>query len=90
MESLEAEHRKREEELKLLEDSEPKLKKELKSLHEAMTGMKAESKAMSDVDGLKRKFEVTKSQLLQMTESYRTRKQAMHQQVVNCLALTLM
>mmetsp|Transcript_24724 Transcript_24724/g.24952 ORF Transcript_24724/g.24952 Transcript_24724/m.24952 type:complete len:238 (+) Transcript_24724:359-1072(+) len=81
MESLQAERRKRERELDMLKSSEPKLRRELESLRTQMSEMEGESKQMSDIEGLRKKFEKTKNELHNLADGYNRRKVTMQQQV---------
>jgi intraflagellar transport protein 74 len=81
MESLQMEKKKREKELALLHDSEPKLNKELENLGTNMKRMENEMKQFADVNGLREAFEVTKLHLLDLRSSYTKRRDGMRQQV---------
>jgi len=81
MESLQAERKKREKELELLKDSEPKLHKELASLRENISRMQFEMKNFDDIQGLRSEFEATQQQLTELRHSYIKRRDALRQQV---------
>lgn len=81
MESLQAERKKREKELELLKDSEPKLHKELASLRENISRMQSEMKNFDDIQGLRSEFEATQQQLTELRHSYIKRRDALRQQV---------
>lgn len=82
MESLQAERRKRERELEMLKSSEPKLAREVDTLTKTLKEMRGETKAMSDIDGLRRKFDKTKNELHSLSDGYNRRRTAMQQQVL--------
>lgn len=81
MDSLQAEKRKREKEVNLLKESEPKLRKELENLREGMGRMQSEMKDFEDVAGMRDMFENTKRTLIDLRLSYQKRRDAMRQQV---------
>jgi len=81
MESLVAEKKKREKELDLLRDSEPKLHKELASLRDNIARMQSEMRNFDDIQGLRTEFESTQQQLTELRHSYIKRRDALRQQV---------
>jgi hypothetical protein len=81
MESLQAEKRKREKEVNLLKESEPKLRKELDNLREGMRRMQGEMRDFEDLAGMRSAFENTKRTLVDLRMSYQKRRDAMRQQV---------
>lgn len=97
MESLQAERRKRERELELLRNSEPKLEKEISSLKEGLKQMRKDMQVIEqlyitrpcvitlqeydNIDNLMRTFERTQSYLTELKKSYIKRRDATRQQV---------
>lgn len=81
MESLQAEKKKREKEVQLLKDSEPKLTAELENLRNGMSRMNGEMKDFEDVQGMRNAFETTKHTLVDLRMQYQKRRDAMRQQV---------
>jgi intraflagellar transport protein 74 len=81
MESLRAEHKKRQRELELLKTSEPKFMKELSSLKETIRRMRGEIEEFSDIDGLRRRYDKTQGKLQDLKRSYIKRRDAMRAQV---------
>jgi hypothetical protein len=81
MQSLQNEKKKREKELALLRDSEPKLNAELENLGNNMQRMENEMSDFDDVSGLRSAFDATKQMLLELRMSYTKRRDSMRQQV---------
>ena len=81
MEGLQKEKVKREKELALLRESEPKLTREIDNLKANISRMNREMSDFQDVAGLRRAFDTTKQQLTELRTSYTKRRDAMRQQV---------
>ena len=81
MENLQAEKKKREKELETLRNSEPKLIKEINGLKEEMTRLRNELNDFEDVEGMKRRYERTKVELLELHAQYIKRRDGMRQQM---------
>ncbi|CAM9135327.1 unnamed protein product, partial [Ectocarpus fasciculatus] len=81
MENLQAEKKKRERELETLRNSEPKLVKEIAGLKEEMTRLRNELNDFEDVEGMKRRYERTKVDLLELHTQYIKRRDGMRQQM---------
>ena len=81
MQSLQNDKKKREKELALLRDSEPKLNAELENLGNNMQRMENEMSDFDDVSGLRSAFDATKQMLLELRMSYTKRRDSMRQQV---------
>jgi septal ring factor EnvC (AmiA/AmiB activator) len=82
MEGLQAEKKKREKELELLRQSEPKLLRELSNIRETMQKMRTEMQGFQDIDGLRRAFDNTQAKLTELRQSYIKRRDTMRQQVI--------
>jgi len=82
MENLQIEKLKREQELELLKQSEPKLRKELDNSKETIARMKREMREFQDIDGLRRAFESTQALLQDQKRGYNNRKDSIRQQVL--------
>ena len=81
MESLQVEKRKRERDLELLMQSEPKLKGELVGLKEEMRRMTEEIEVFKDINGMRREFEKTQLFLQEQRRAYTKRRDSMRQQI---------
>jgi intraflagellar transport protein 74 len=81
LEDLQVQKKKREKELELMEQSEPKMANDLEEYKSRMTSMKQEMKEFEDIKGLREAFEGTKQQLVELRMSYQKRRDAMRQQV---------
>lgn len=81
MDTLYAEKRKREKEIKLLRDSEPKLEEQTNQLRTNISLIRNDIEMIKDPEIVKRAFEVTKANLLELKQSYINRKDSMRQQI---------
>jgi chromosome segregation ATPase len=81
MEALQKELKKRQNEIEILRNSEPKLAKELTSLSDAMTKMRGELGGFQDMEGLRFNFDRTQQRLQELRRGYMKRRDAMRQQV---------
>lgn len=80
MESLTIEKKKREHELELLKQSEPRLRKELETVKETMARMRREMREFQDIEGLRKAFDVTQTKLADLKQSYIKRRDSIRQQ----------
>jgi intraflagellar transport protein 74 len=81
MQNLQAERKKRGKELETLRNSEPKLIKEIGGLKEEMTRLNSELDDFEDIEGVKRRYERTKVELLELHGQYIKRRDGMRQQM---------
>lgn len=81
MENLQAEKKKRERELETLRNSEPKLVKEINGLKDEMARLKNELNDFEDIEGVRRRYERTKVELLELHGQYIKRRDGMRQQM---------
>lgn len=81
MENLQAEKRKREKELETLRNSEPRLISEIASLKDEMIRLRNELDDFEDIEGVKRRYERTKVELLDLHAQYVKRRDGMRQQM---------
>lgn len=81
MENLQSEKKKRERELETLRNSEPKLIKEINGLKEEMTRLRNELDDFDDIEGVRRRYERTKVELLELHAQYIKRRDGMRQQM---------
>ena len=83
MEGLKVEKNKRERDLQMLKNSEPKLRKELETLIERIHIMQKDMSEFQDIDSIRRKFESTKKELEESKLGYIKRRDSIKQQVMS-------